>query len=665
VKTDQTVSDPVVYLTTSTDSLLAGKADAAHTHAEADVTNLVTDLAGKVPTSRSINTSSPLAGGGALTSNLTLTCATCEVNTNKNQASGYAGLNGSSKISASQISEVMSSADLTDFADKSGSGTTIIGATITSAAASQALTWNGSNWINQAQLVTSVFGRTGAVSAQSADYSASQVTNAFDVTAANTLTNVATPATPAAGKSTVWTDSTDKNLKAKDDAGAVSVTVKPQACTGSDKVSAISQAGVVTCSTDQTGGAGGGYDTLKGDSGTAAKTGSEAIKFAGTANEITTSAADATDDTVTASLAAQLDLSGKEIIGGATPLKFEGATDDNIYTQFSFTDPTISTKTITFPNASGEVSLLGQTIEDGELASNYSGVGSCTNQFVTATNDNAAPTCSTATLASAQFANQGTISAVLHGNAAGNPSWGSVSLTADVSGTLPAGNGGTGNAFFSVSGPASPVKTYTFPNASTTVLTTNAAVTAAQGGTGANNTATTGRYLRGNGTNFVTSSGAASGTGACTNQVVTATNDDAAPTCANVSSAMIADGVVASADLATVNKTLSKSIDIFDPTTADTNKIQFYWPAGVTLQRIACSTDTGSVSINFDERAESTPNTAGTNTLASALVCDTDSQTTSSFSDSVQAADVPINLQITATSGTPTVVRIHVKAQIN
>ena len=53
-----------------------------------------------------------------------------------------------------------------------------------------------------------------------------------------------------------------------------------------------------------------------------------------------------------------------------------------------------------------------------------------------------------------------------------------------VTGTLAAGNGGTGNAFFAVSGPASSVKTFTFPNASATVLTTNAAVTVGQGGTG-------------------------------------------------------------------------------------------------------------------------------------------------------------------------------------
>jgi hypothetical protein len=64
-------------------------------------------------------------------------------------------------------------------------------------------------------------------------------------------------------------------------------------------------------------------------------------------------------------------------------------------------------------------------------------------------------------------------------------------------------------------------------------LVAAATVTAANGGTGAVNTATSGRYLKGNGANFVTSSGSASGTGSCTNQFVIATNSDAAPTCSS------------------------------------------------------------------------------------------------------------------------------------
>jgi len=58
------------------------------------------------------------------------------------------------------------------------------------------------------------------------------------------------------------------------------------------------------------------------------------------------------------------------------------------------------------------------------------------------TGSTGAPSYSTPTLASADFANQGTTTTVLHGNASGNPSWGAVSLTADVSGVLPAANGG-------------------------------------------------------------------------------------------------------------------------------------------------------------------------------------------------------------------------------
>lgn len=77
------------------------------------------------------------------------------------------------------------------------------------------------------------------------------------------------------------------------------------------------------------------------------------------------------------------------------------------------------------------------------------GVGSCTNQFVTALNADAAPTCTTATLASAQFANQGTTTTVLHGNAAGNPSFSSVtgsdfaSQTANFVFAAPNGSAGT------------------------------------------------------------------------------------------------------------------------------------------------------------------------------------------------------------------------------
>lgn len=52
----------------------------------------------------------------------------------------------------------------------------------------------------------------------------------------------------------------------------------------------------------------------------------------------------------------------------------------------------------------------------------------------------------TLTLASSDYANQGTTTTVLHGNASGNPSFGAVSLTADVTGNLPVTNLNSGTS---------------------------------------------------------------------------------------------------------------------------------------------------------------------------------------------------------------------------
>ena len=61
---------------------------------------------------------------------------------------------------------------------------------------------------------------------------------------------------------------------------------------------------------------------------------------------------------------------------------------------------------------------------------------------------------------------------------------GSIDLTTKVTGILPGANGGTGNGFTAFSGPTTSLKTFTLPNASAAILTDNAAVTVAQGGTG-------------------------------------------------------------------------------------------------------------------------------------------------------------------------------------
>lgn len=60
------------------------------------------------------------------------------------------------------------------------------------------------------------------------------------------------------------------------------------------------------------------------------------------------------------------------------------------------------------------------------------------------TGSTGAPSYGSPILASADFANQGTTTTLLHGNASGNPSWAAVSLTADITGALAIANGGVG-----------------------------------------------------------------------------------------------------------------------------------------------------------------------------------------------------------------------------
>ena len=74
---------------------------------------------------------------------------------------------------------------------------------------------------------------------------------------------------------------------------------------------------------------------------------------------------------------------------------------------------------------------------------------------------------------------------------------GSIDLTSKVIGILPSSNGGTGNGFTTITGPTSSEKTFTLPDTDATILTSNAAVSVAQGGTG-QTTYTDGQLLIGN-----------------------------------------------------------------------------------------------------------------------------------------------------------------------
>jgi hypothetical protein len=91
-----------------------------------------------------------------------------------------------------------------------------------------------------------------------------------------------------------------------------------------------------------------------------------------------------------------------------------------------------TTTTILHGNAAGQPSFA--SVVSGDLNITTS---TCTNQFVTAISSGGVGTCTTDTLASAQHANQGTTTTVLHGNAAGNPVFSAVT-SADTTGTFTA-----------------------------------------------------------------------------------------------------------------------------------------------------------------------------------------------------------------------------------
>ena len=128
-----------------------------------------------------------------------------------------------------------------------------------------------------------------------------------------------------------------------------------------------------------------------------------------------------------------------------------------------------------------------------------------------------------------------------------------------------------------------------------------------------------------------------------------------------VTSDKISDGSVALADLATATRTHIQSSFIESPATNDDGRVQFKFPLNSTLQRVSCSTNTGSITIQLDERGESTPNTAGTDVLSANLACDSDSQITTSFNDAAIAANAVLNMDVISKSGSPNAVRIHIE----
>jgi len=142
----------------------------------------------------------------------------------------------------------------------------------------------------------------------------------------------------------------------------------------------------------------------------------------------------------------------------------------NGFTQF--TGPNTSFKIFTLPNASATILTSNAAVTE---------VQGGTGQTSYAVGDILQASAST-TLS--RLASVATGNVLISGGVTTVSSWGKVGLTTHVSGILPGANGGTNNAFMSFTGPSSGARVFTLPNANATILTSNTAVTVAQGGTG-------------------------------------------------------------------------------------------------------------------------------------------------------------------------------------
>ena len=107
------------------------------------------------------------------------------------------------------------------------------------------------------------------------------------------------------------------------------------------------------------------------------------------------------------------------------------------------------------------------------------------------------------------------------------------------------------------------------------------------------------------------------------------------------------------------------TIILENPVVTDDAKIQVKFATAVTIVRVSASTDVGTCNFQFDERAEATPNTAGTDVMTAALQATTTTGSTTSFTNAGIAADAVLSLDIDAVGSSPTVVRIHIDYEKN
>jgi len=150
-------------------------------------------------------------------------------------------------------------------------------------------------------------------------------------------------------------------------------------------------------------------------------------------------------------------------------------------------------------------------------------------------------------------------------------------------------------------------------------------------------------------------------------------------------SADIKDGTIVAADTAiTAGRSLTWSTNdlaadaelytvrfnagIENPVAADDNLLQIEPAGAFTITEVACSTDAGTATINFNENVNTTPDTAGTAILSADIVCDTGRQSScaagcdvNTISNAGISAGNLISVMTTSVASSPAKLRIHIK----
>lgn len=87
-------------------------------------------------------------------------------------------------------------------------------------------------------------------------------------------------------------------------------------------------------------------------------------------------------------------------------------------------------------------------------------------------------------------------------------------------------------------------------------------------------------------------------------------------------------------------------------------------PYNITITEISSYCDANTVTFNIEERAETTPNTAGTDALAADQVADTDQQEATSFSNATFAANTWM-VPVVTSAGAVTIFTVTVRYTID